>query len=202
MVYSGVDFNMKEYEEGEGPEFSRDVWFGEKFKLGLSFPNLPYFVDGTYKLTESIPIHVYIADKWDPALLGTTPKERATVNQLGNILDSLKMGVTMPCYMSGDRGEAIQAMNKDLPGLLKARGAKKFLVSDKPTWIDFHFFELVQLMAFVEPNLFKLFPELESYDKAVRNLPRLKNYLEDPNCLEKHRSFHNKRAPLNNLDQI
>jgi len=200
MVYSGVDFNMKEYESGEGPEFSREEWLCEKFKLGLAFPNIPYFVDGSFRMTETMPIHVYIADKWDPALLGATVEERAKVNMLSNILESLKWGVTMPCYDAGDRGKAVEVLNKDLPGLIKFKGANRFLIGDKPTWVDFYFFELILQMHFLEPELFKLYPQLESYEKEVKNLPRLKSYLEDPSCLDKHRPLYNKRAKLNNSD--
>lgn len=42
----------------------------EKFNLGLDFPNLPYFIDGDYKITETLAIHAYIAEKWNPELLG------------------------------------------------------------------------------------------------------------------------------------
>ena len=40
----------------------------------MKFPNLPYFWDTDgFKMSESQAIHEYIADKWMPELLGTTP---------------------------------------------------------------------------------------------------------------------------------
>jgi len=50
------------------------IWGDDKFSLGFDFPNLPYFVDtdGT-QITETVAIHQYIAQKWMPELLGTTP---------------------------------------------------------------------------------------------------------------------------------
>ena len=46
MAYQGVEYNMVEYEQGDGPDFSRAEWLDKKFTLGMDFPNLPYFVDG------------------------------------------------------------------------------------------------------------------------------------------------------------
>ena len=65
---------MKEYEMDGPPDFSKACWFDVKFTLGMDFPNLPYFIDGDLKLSETAAIHRYIADKWDPKLLGTTPE--------------------------------------------------------------------------------------------------------------------------------
>ena len=70
LAYCGVEYNMVEYEQTDGPEFSFEPWLKHKFNLGLDFPNLPYFVDGDFSMTETIPMHKYIADKWKPELLG------------------------------------------------------------------------------------------------------------------------------------
>ena len=39
LIYSGVDFEMKRYMNG-------DEWKEAKPSLGMNFPNLPYFTDG------------------------------------------------------------------------------------------------------------------------------------------------------------
>ena len=44
------------------PSFSKACWFDVKEKLGFDFPNLPYFIHGKHKMTESMAIHKYIAD--------------------------------------------------------------------------------------------------------------------------------------------
>ena len=49
---------------GGPPEFDREAWLIEKFRIGLDFPNLPYFIDGDVKVTESKSIMKYIAKKW------------------------------------------------------------------------------------------------------------------------------------------
>uniref|UniRef100_A0A8B9DWX2 glutathione transferase n=1 Tax=Anser cygnoides TaxID=8845 RepID=A0A8B9DWX2_ANSCY len=45
------------------PDYDKSQWINEKEKLGLDFPNLPYFIDGSTKLTQSNAILRYIARK-------------------------------------------------------------------------------------------------------------------------------------------
>ena len=80
LAYSGVkDYEMVEYEQGDAPDFNSECWFGVKHSLGLAFPNLPYLFDGDHSMTETAAIHIYLADKYKPELLGTNPQERAHV---------------------------------------------------------------------------------------------------------------------------
>ena len=69
----GVEYDEQQYEQGDAPEFSRAAWVNVKDTLNLQFPNLPYFIDGEMRLTETNAIMKYIAAKWDPELLGTDP---------------------------------------------------------------------------------------------------------------------------------
>lgn len=57
LIYCGVDFEMLEYEQGDAPDFSNQTWLDAKYKLGLKFPNLPFFIDGDFSLTETMAIH-------------------------------------------------------------------------------------------------------------------------------------------------
>ena len=68
----GQPYEMVEYEQGDGPEFSKACWFDVKYTLGFAYPNLPYLIDEDVKLTETIAIHRYLADKYMPELLGRT----------------------------------------------------------------------------------------------------------------------------------
>ena len=92
-----------EYQQGDGPEFSREDWYADKFNLGLDFPSLPYFFDGEVKLTDPVAIHKYISRKWAPELLGSNVEERAHVNMVSCILGDLKAKCTQGCYLSGDK---------------------------------------------------------------------------------------------------
>ena len=70
MAYQGVDFEDKRFPHNEDPD-SRKSWTDHKQSYGMSFPNLPFFMDTDgFKMTEHFPIHQYIADKYMPELLG------------------------------------------------------------------------------------------------------------------------------------
>ena len=127
---------MVEYEQGDGPEFSRDAWLDVKPTLGLAFPNLPYLIDGDHSMTETAAIHKYLADKFKPELLGTTPQERGHVQMLAGIVFDVKWAVTPPCYGSGNKDEINAKATEKLPAIIAFRGDKKFLF-ENPTWVDF-----------------------------------------------------------------
>lgn len=65
--YLNVDFEDVHYEQGDAPEFSRDAWLKVKSSAladEMDFPNLPYYIDGDVKLTQSQAILRYIARKY------------------------------------------------------------------------------------------------------------------------------------------
>jgi len=65
------------------------------------------------------------------------------------------------------------------------------------SWVDFIFFEMVEMMIHVFPYILEEKPELAAYHSAVRNLPGLKQYLESDRNIEKHRAFNNTQAKIN-----
>ena len=55
LKHLNIEFEEKRYGFGNESEASfphRDEWLAEKFNLGLDFPNLPYLIDGDFKMTE------------------------------------------------------------------------------------------------------------------------------------------------------
>ena len=77
---SGVEFENVQYT-------NPDNWFkDDKLNLGLDFPNLPYLIDGEYKLTESGAIQRYVAKKWGkPEWLGKNAKDNARIESFLSI---------------------------------------------------------------------------------------------------------------------
>ena len=55
LKHLNIEFEETRYGFGNesGASFPhRDEWLAEKFTLGLDFPNLPYLIDGDFKMTE------------------------------------------------------------------------------------------------------------------------------------------------------
>ena len=198
LAASGVqDYEMVEYEQGEGPEFSRATWMDVKPTLGLAFPNLPYLIDGDHSMTETAAIHKYLADKYKPEFLGTTAAEKGHANMMSGVIGDLKGDLGGAAYGTGVKEDISKAATKRLPAIIAFRGNNKFLL-ENPTWVDFGFFELIQQLHFFNPDFFTEFPSLEGYCDNMRALPGLSEYLADPNHREATHKFNNKSAKLNN----
>ena len=198
MVYLGVDFDEHQYEQGDGPEFSRDAWLSVKETLGLKFPNLPYLIDGELKLTETNAIMKYIAHKYGPQLLGGDAATVAQVEMVAGIVGDLKGAVTMPCYTTNDRQSIKAIALQKVRPIVDFLGEKKFLIGNDVTYIDFTMFELCDLMDFItEGELLGQYPTLKAYSDRVKGLPRVAEYYDDDErCMK--RPFNNKVAKINN----
>ena len=61
FYYLNVDFEDKLYVQGDAPDFDKSCWFDVKETLGLTYPNLPYLIDGDINITETVAIQQYIA---------------------------------------------------------------------------------------------------------------------------------------------
>ena len=169
--------------------------------LGFAFPNLPYLVHGDVKMTETAAIHRYLADGWNRDLLGKTPAQRGQAAMLEGVLQGIKGPVTTPCY-AGEKEKALEAIQQKLPAVVQFM-TRKFLTGDEPVYVDFFFFELLELIVFLtDGGVFSDHPRLVQYHRDMANLPGLKEYLESDACREKTYTFNNKHAQINNAGHI
>ena len=54
----------------------------------------------------------------------------------------------MPCY-TGEKDKALQTIAEKFPAVSNFLGQKKFLLGDHPIWLDFYFFEVLELCALI-----------------------------------------------------
>ena len=137
LAYQGVEYDQAQYEQGDAPDFSNDSWLAVKPTLGFAFPNLPYFINGDLKLSETMAIHKYIADKWNPELLGKDAETRAEVNMVAMIFIEWKFKTAVPCYMTGNLDEVLASNPVYLAKMREHRGNKKFWASEDVSFLDF-----------------------------------------------------------------
>jgi glutathione S-transferase len=138
--YLNIPFVEKLYPDGG--------WFDEKFTLGLDFPNLPYIIDGNFKMCESKAIAYYFAAKANnAAILGEDLMGQTKVRQVIDVMCDIDKMLEGKIY-TVDRGKQLQAFKEmsspeaqssvKIIQLNKYLGSRPFFVGDAPTLADLY----------------------------------------------------------------
>ena len=196
--YLGVEYNDVQYEQGDGPEFSRECWNSVKHTLGLDFPNNPYLIHGDLRITESHAIMRYIANKWGSAeLSGKTPEDKARIDMLLSVVQEFRNSTTGHFYGSGDRETIKKIAFEKFQDIAKFLGEKEFVAGNYVTFVDFFIWEQIELFTFVtEGEILARYPNLLTYHKRVGSLPKFAEYIASDRFMV--RPFNNKVAKINN----
>lgn len=187
LNYLGVEFEDKMYKVG--PDMSREDWLKEKFSLSLDFPNLPYYVDGDLKLTQSNAILRYIARKHDMA--GKTEQEKNRVDLLAEQSMDFRNGWVRLCYNPKFDELKVDYL-KNLPSTLdlfeKFLGDRKWFAGENLTFVDFVMYELLDQHAQLT-SVTDNWPKLAAFLKRFEEVPEIKKYMESPKFM---------KSPMNN----
>jgi glutathione S-transferase len=84
MSYLGLPFEDKIYTK-------REDWFeNDKPSIGFAFPNIPYLIDGDFKLTESSAIQKYIINRaHNNELLGKNVQDTVRIESILGVFDDI-----------------------------------------------------------------------------------------------------------------
>ncbi|PVD24751.1 hypothetical protein C0Q70_15236 [Pomacea canaliculata] len=181
LNYAGEEFEDVQYEQGDAPGYSRDAWLKVKHTLGLDFPNLPYYIDGEYKIIQSNAIIRYIARKHN--LLGKTEHDRINVDiTLENAMD-FRNGIVRMAY----NPEYVNTLFMTIPQGKETIGSfekwlskNKWFGGNEVTVADFPMYELLDQHRIMVPGILDEFPKITAFMKAFEELPAIKKYMSSP----------------------
>ncbi|XP_060552241.1 glutathione S-transferase Mu 1-like [Ruditapes philippinarum] len=182
LTYAGVEFEDVQYEQGPPPDFSRESWYSVKPKFGeiLSFPNLPYYIDGDVKITQSHAILRHVARKYK--LDGETENEKAVVDMVIEEAMDLRHGIVKITYTSVENYEKWKPdFFKNLPPKLEQfenhLGVNDWFAGHTITAADFSMYEILDQLRRMQPDSLNAFPKLQAFLDRFESLPKVKEYL-------------------------
>lgn len=179
LEYAGQSYEEKLYKGGPPPKFDRSHWLEDKFTLGLDFPNLPYYIDGDVKVSQSQVILRHLARKH--GLDGKTEADKLRVElalaQVGDYQTDFARIVYNPQFneLKGDYKAGLPDKLKALSNFL---GDRKFVAGDYVTYVDFILFEYLEGQAYFVEGLLKDYPVLDAFHKRVLALPAIDKYVK------------------------
>ncbi|XP_048207767.1 glutathione S-transferase Mu 1-like [Perognathus longimembris pacificus] len=186
LEYTGSSYEEKIYSMGDAPDYDRSQWLSEKFKLGLDFPNLPYLIDGTHKITQSNAILRYIARKHN--LCGETEEEKIRVDVLENQVWDIRMQLVKLCY-SPDYEKLKPEFLGGLPDKIKLfsqfLGKRPWFAGDKITFVDFLAYDILDIHRMFAPKCLDAFPNLKDFISRFEGLKKISAYMKTSRFLPK-----------------
>ncbi|XP_052554132.1 glutathione S-transferase 2 isoform X2 [Tympanuchus pallidicinctus] len=178
LEYTETPYQERLYRDGPARESDPSDWSHEKEKLGLDFPNLPYLIDGSTKLTQSNAILRYIARKHN--MCGETEVEKQHVDMLENHLMDVRMAFARLCY-NPDFEKLKPAYLEQLPGKLRELsrflGSRPWFVGDKLTFIDFVAYDVLERLRMFTPDCPELQGNLGQFLQRFEALEKISAYL-------------------------
>lgn len=181
LRWAKADYVEKQYRMREGTDMATMVgmWAEEKYNLGLPFPNLPYFIDGETKLTQSLAILNYVGEKY--GLGPDTQEERYRALQVQQVcMDFIMDGVKIfyagkEAFEAGKAGH-VEKSKEWLKQFSDYLGERAFICGDRLTATDFLLQEAMARVEFLEPGITALNNNLAEYDARLKALPELADF--------------------------
>jgi len=173
LEYTGTEYEEKIYNLNESAE-----WFEkDKKNLPLDFPNLPYLIDGDLKITQSLAILNYIADKHN---LSGEGDDKYRVQMLEFQAMDFYQDIRGVAYGFGDYEERKADLLKKLPAKLTTLTAflkdKEWFAGDKITSADFAMYSYLDILRNFAPEAFENADKINAFFKRFEALPAIEKY--------------------------
>jgi len=179
LHYKEIEFEDKLYQIGPAPEFQYPEWLADKEKLDVDFPNLPYYIDGDIKLTQSIVILRYLARKYD--LMGDNEAQTLRIELAEQQAIDLRLSMIRIVYFNPNYEKEREEYVKKLPGLLepigKFLGANKWIAGEKLTYVDFLLYDILDFHRLFDSQSFEGADIINQYLTRFEKIPQIKAYM-------------------------
>uniref|UniRef100_A0A8C6W5E8 Glutathione S-transferase n=1 Tax=Nannospalax galili TaxID=1026970 RepID=A0A8C6W5E8_NANGA len=195
LEYTDTSYAEKRYTVGDAPNYDRSQWLNDKYKLGLDFPNLPYLIDGSRKITQSNAILRYIARKHN--LCGETEEEKIRVDILENQVMDTRLQMGMLCYspdfslceaddnclllQEKQKPEFLQGLPEKLKLFSEFLGKRPWFAGNKITYADFLVYDVLDQHRVFESKCLDAFPNLKDFMARFEGLKKISTYMKT-NC--------------------
>ncbi|CAG2117287.1 unnamed protein product, partial [Medioppia subpectinata] len=150
----------------------------DKSSLGLPFPNLPYYIDGDLKLSQSLAILRHLGRKH--GLVAPDEAGRARQEVVEQQLEDIRLALFM--VIMADDWEAKRAdystgtLEPQLDLLVKYLGANNWLTGGQLSYVDFLAYETLDWLKRFTPDTIGKFPTVGQYLDRFEALPAIKTY--------------------------
>lgn len=188
LNFCGVDFEDVQYEmqKNEG-KWDKSCWFDIKETLGMQYPNLPYFIDGDLKITQSNAVLTYCAEKYG-LHDGFTAEEKGRALMHAEQVMDLRNGAVRLFYGTYDTGleKYVESVKSTLRRFHGALGENIYLLGNKLCGADFHLAEMIYQHRLLDSSIFVDMNELVMYQERIFNLQNVNKRVQDLPCNNKH----------------
>lgn len=179
LHHSGVDFEDKRYTLGPPSNILDNEWSKVKYKLGLDFPNVPYYIDSNVKLSQSLTIMRYLAKKH--GMYPTSESELLQAESLEQVSRDILQGIIFASMNTApsDMDEIFKLRREEpLRQVARFLGDKKWLLGDKLCYADFLIYECISHYSYFDTKMLLRYPVFSQYLKRLEALPNIQQYMK------------------------
>ncbi|RWS11962.1 Glutathione S-transferase Mu 1-like protein [Dinothrombium tinctorium] len=171
LVYKQVDFVDDRFRD-----YSK--WINVKYTQGFNFPNLPYYIDGEHRITQSLAIMRYLARKYD--LSAVDEEETVRVDVVEQQLDEFRMKFLRLCYFEFDskKEEFLKKLPQQIKLLETFIGNKTWIAGNRLTYVDFLAYETLDWLRLFQNELYSDCPNIAAYLQRFERLPNIEQYFQ------------------------
>jgi len=169
----GLPYRLHFYEQGGAPDFSKEAFRRERETLGVPFADLPYIIDGPYRVAQSPACLRHLCRRHAPDLLGRDLAAQALVETTAQILHEDRIVVHSLSYRNLDQAVAYDEAHARLARFEAHMQGRAWIADVDLTYVDFVLWEYIDFANWLSSGATaQRFPTLAAHHARTGALPR------------------------------